>query len=222
MKKKILEKDGFYLSLFVCVCLIAVGGVWFTNSKVDKLASNKEIVNNKDKSSEDEIHLIEKNKEGAIPTATDSNLNLSKAKAKAKNEQENSKLSFIGNKVIRGYSEKEPSYSKTLDVWEIHKGIDVSTNKGQDIKSLLKGTVVDVFNDDKYGMSVKLKCENNIILVYSNLNKDVKVEKNQKIEEGQCIGLAGNTSTNESEEGQHIHLEAFKGEKTIDPMSLIK
>ncbi|RDY22823.1 M23 family peptidase [Romboutsia maritimum] len=220
MKKKILEKDGFYLSLFVCVCLIAVGGVWFTNSKVDKLASNKEIVNNKDKSSEDEIHLIEKNKEGAIPTATDSDHNLSKAKAK--NEQETSKLSFIGNKVIRGYSEKEPSYSKTLDVWEIHKGIDVSTNKGQDIKSLLKGTVVDVFKDDKYGMSVKLKCENNIILVYSNLNKDVKVEKNQKIEEGQCIGLAGNTSTNESEEGQHIHLEAFKGEKSIDPMSLIK
>ena len=24
MKKKLLEKDGFYLALFVCVCLVAI------------------------------------------------------------------------------------------------------------------------------------------------------------------------------------------------------
>lgn len=29
-KKKLLEKDGFYLALFVCVCLVAIGGIWFT------------------------------------------------------------------------------------------------------------------------------------------------------------------------------------------------
>ncbi|EQJ04896.1 hypothetical protein [Clostridioides difficile] len=55
MKKKLLEKDGFYLSLFVCVCLLAVGGVWFTNNNVDKLASNKGIMENANKDSEEEI-----------------------------------------------------------------------------------------------------------------------------------------------------------------------
>lgn len=222
MKKKILEKDGFYLSLFVCVCLVAVGGVWFTNNKVDKLASNKEIVNKNEKDSEEEIHLIEKEKNGAIPTVTDSDQNLNKAKVKQENKDKNTKLSFIGNKIVREYSEKEPSYSKTLDVWEIHKGLDVSTNKGQEIKSLLKGTVIDVFEDDKYGMSVKIKSDNDIAVVYSNLDKNVKVEKNQKVEEAQCIGLAGDTSKNEVAEGQHIHLEAFKGEQRINPLSLIK
>ena len=44
MKKKLLEKDGFYLALFVCVCLVAIGGVWFTKNNVDNLASNQGFV----------------------------------------------------------------------------------------------------------------------------------------------------------------------------------
>ena len=31
MKKKLLEKDIFYLSLFICICLVALGGIIFTN-----------------------------------------------------------------------------------------------------------------------------------------------------------------------------------------------
>ena len=60
MKKKLLEKDGFYLALFACICLLAVGGVWFTKSNVDELASNNGFVNNTDKNSknDDELHLI--------------------------------------------------------------------------------------------------------------------------------------------------------------------
>ena len=61
MKKKLLENDIFYLSLFVCVCLVAVGGVWLTNSNVNKLASN-------DAQRNEEIHLIDNDKkEDAIP-----------------------------------------------------------------------------------------------------------------------------------------------------------
>ncbi|HBH3602742.1 TPA: M23 family metallopeptidase [Clostridioides difficile] len=222
MKKKLLEKDGFYLSLFVCVCLLAVGGVWFTNNNVDKLASNKGIMENANKDSEEEIHLIEKDKKDAIPTATDSKQNLEKAKSKEENKSSITKLNYIGDKVIRGYSEKEPSYSKTLDVWETHKGVDISCTKGKEVKSLLNGIVVDVFDDEEYGQSVKIKSDNNIVVVYSNLDKNVSVKKEQKVTEGQSLGTVGSTSQIESEEGIHVHLEAYSGEKSIDPMSLIK
>ena len=53
------------------------------------------------------------------------------------------------------------------------------------------------------------------------MSEDLKVNKDDKIQEGQCIGLAGNTTTVESKEEQHIHVEAFRGEDYIDPMSLI-
>lgn len=223
MKKKLLEKDGFYLALFICVCLVAVGGVWFTKNNVDNLASN--TVNKND---EDELRVIEKEKDDAIPTTTDSDQNLEKAKEKAESKNQNSKINFIGNKVVREYSEKVPSYSKTLDVWEIHKGIDVSANKGQEVKSLLSGTVLEVFKDDKYGMSVKVKCDNDTTVIYSNLDENILVKKDDKVKEGQVLGSVGNTTSEknttnvESQDGIHVHLEAYKGKQSIDPMSLIK
>ena len=74
-KKKLLEKDGFYLALFVCVCLVAIGGVLFTKNSVDDLATKNGFVDNENKTAkgneDEEIHLIEKDKE-AVPTTTNS------------------------------------------------------------------------------------------------------------------------------------------------------
>lgn len=225
MKKKLLEKDGFYLALFVCICLVAIGGVWFTKNNVDELTSNDLFVNKgkeNSKAEEDEIHLIEKEteKENFIPTSTESKENLEKAKEKQENKS--SKLSFLGNKVVREYSEKEPSYSKTLDLWEIHKGLDISADKGYEVKSLLNGKIVNVFKDDKHGISVRVESDNNVVIVYSNLDEKITVKKGQEVKEGQVLGTVGNTTSVESEDGAHVHIEAFKGEESVDPMTFIK
>ena len=103
MKKKLLEKDAFYLSLFICICIIAVGGIWFTNKNVDNLLSNNTATK-----SEDEIHLTKEKKKDVVPTTTDSEQNLSKAR-----EAEHKKINYLGNQVVRSYSDKEPSYSET-------------------------------------------------------------------------------------------------------------
>lgn len=217
MKKKLLENDSFYLALFVCICMVAIGGVWFTKNNVDELASSNEFTN--DASKNDELHLIQKDNDDAIPTSTDSSQNLEQAKEKQKSE---SKLSYLGTEVVREYSETEPSYSKTLNLWEIHKGIDVSASKGQEIKSLLDGTVVDVYKDDEYGMSVKIKSENDTIVVYSNLDSKAKVDKNQQVKQGDVIGIVGETSEVEMSDGTHVHVHAYQGEESINPMDLIK
>ena len=208
MKKKLLEKDVFYLSLFICICIIAIGGIWFTNKNVDSLLS---------KNNEDEIHLIEDEKNDVIPTTTDSDQNLAKA-----TEVEHNKISYLGNQVIRNYSEKEPSYSETLEVWEIHKAIDVEANENQEVKSLTTGTVLDVYDDDEYGMSVKIKSDKDTVFVYSSLSKNTIVKKGDEIKEGQCIGYAGNTSDVECLSGVHIHLETYKNNTAINPMSLLE
>ena len=225
MKKKLLEKDGFYLALFACVCLIAIGGVWFTKNNVEELTSNDLFVNKTNESAkkdDDEVHLIEKetNKDDSIPTSTESKENLEQAKKKQENKIK--KLSFLGTEVIREYSETKPSYSKTLDLWEVHKGIDISADKGYEVKSLLAGKVVNVFKDDKHGISVKVESDNNIVVVYSNLDEKTNVQKGQEIVEGQVLGTVGDTTSVESEDGAHIHVEAFKGEESIDPMTLLK
>ena len=217
MKKKLLEKDGFYLALFVCVCLVAIGGIWFTKNNVDDLASNQGLVNIADKDN-DELHLIKKENDDAVPTTTESDENLEKAKEK----QSESKLSYLGKDISREYSDKSPSYSKTLDVWEVHKGIDVTSDLGSEVKSLLDGQVVSIFEDDSYGVSVKVKSENDITVIYSNLDKSTNVKKDQKIKSGDVLGIVGSTTSVEGEDGAHIHVEAFNGSGYIDPMTLIK
>jgi len=222
MKKKLLEKDGFYLALFACLCLIAIGGVWFTKNNVDELTSNDLFVKENAGQEDDEVHLIKKdaNKDDSIPTSTESKEDL--AKAKEKQENKISKLSFLGTKITREYSEKQPSYSKTLDLWEVHKGLDISADKGYEVKSLLDGKVVNVFKDDKHGISVKVESANNIVVVYSNLDEKTNVKKGQEVTEGQVLGKVGDTTSVESEDGTHVHVEAFKGEESIDPMTLLK
>lgn len=212
MKKKLLEKDAFYLSLFICVCILAIGGIWFTNKNVDDLLSK-----NTPTKSEDEIHLTEDEKNDVLPTATDSDQNLAKAK-----EAEHNKISYLGNQVIRDYSEKEPSYSETLEVWEIHKALDIEANENQEVKSLIPGTVLDVYDDDEYGMSVKIQSGKDTEFVYSSLGKNITVKKGDDIKEGQCIGYAGNTSDVECLSGVHVHLEAYKNNTAINPMSLLE
>lgn len=212
MKKKLLEKDAFYLSLFICICIIAIGGIWFTNKNVDNLLSKNTLTN-----SEDEIHLTEDEKNDVLPTTTDSDQNLAKAK-----EAEHNKISYLGNQIIRSYSEKEPSYSETLEVWEIHKAVDIEANENQEVKSLINGTVLDVYDDDQYGMSVKIQSDKDTVFIYSSLSKNIIVNKGDKIEEGQCIGYAGNTSDVECLSGVHVHLEAYKNNKAINPMSLLE
>ena len=225
MKKKLLEKDGFYLALFVCICLVAIGGVWFTKNNVDELTSNDLFVNKTNENSkrdEDEVHLIEKEaeKDDSIPTSTGSKENLEKAKEKQENKS--SKLSFLGTKVVREYSEKEPSYSKTLDLWEIHKGLDIAAKDGDKIRSILDGTVKSVYSDERYGTSIELSYADNITVIYSGIKENVSLEKGDTVKEGDCIGYVGNTTNVENEDGTHVHVEAYKNDKAINPLSLLE
>lgn len=226
MKKiKLLEKDGFYLALFVCVCLVAVGGIWFTKNSVDELAAKngflddgKEVAKGDE---EEEINLIEKD-DKSVPTSTESKENLEKVKEKEASKENTSKLEYLGEKVIRNYSETEPSYSNTLDVWEIHKGLDVSAKKGSKVKTIIAGKVTDVYKDDNHGISVKIEDKNKVEVTYSNLDDKVSVKKGQEVKAGDVIGKVGNSTTVESLDGPHVHLTATKDGKSIDPMSLIK
>ena len=212
MKKKLLEKDIFYLSLFICVCLVAFGGILFTNKNMKELASTNDL-NNKD----DEINLVKD--DDAVATSTGSNQNLEQAKEK---QNKKSKMNYVGEKVLREYSENTPSYSKTLDVWEIHKGLDISAKEGAEIKSILDGEVISVYSDDRYGTSIEVSYDNGLRVIYSGISENTPVKKGNKVKEGDVIGYVANTTTVENKDGIHVHIEAYKDDKAINPLSLLE
>ncbi len=244
--KKLLEKDGFYLVLFVCVCLVALTAVWVTKNSIDNIASQNGFVNyeqgeliDDDKvasNEDDEIHLI-KEDDQAVPTATDSKQNLAKAKEKLRQENEaekqpdtevaNTKIKEIkaimpvAGKLGRDYSDNKPTYSATLEQWELHKGIDIQAKEGTPVSAFMDGEVLEVLKDSVQGITVKLKHQENIVSVYSNLSLDTKVQKGQMVKCKDIIGNVGNTSIIESKEGPHLHFEVLKDNKNIDPLSII-
>lgn len=213
MKKKLLEKDIFYISLFICICLVAVGGILFTNNNLNKLISDKGTINK-----DDEINLVKDDK--AVATSTESNQNLKQAKDKQSKSE--SKLSYIGDGILREYSDTMPSYSKTLDVWEVHKGLDISAKEGDEIKSILDGKVVSVYSDDRYGTSIELAYDDDLKVIYSGIQENVSLKKGDTVKEGDCIGYVGNTTNIENEDGIHVHIEAYKENVAINPLSLLE
>ncbi len=243
--KKLLERDGFYLVLFLCVCLVALTAVWVTKNSIDNLATENGFVNYQNgelmdegqvANNEDEIHLI-KEDENAVATASNSKENLNKAKEKLEKEEGQKKEANAATKkeniagkavmpvdgeISRDYSETELSYSNTLEQWELHKGIDIKAKEGTPVKAAMDGEVSQITKNGENGITITLKHPGNVVTVYGNLSMDTMVEVGQKVNCGDIISGVGKTSIVESADGSHLHFEALKDEKNIDPLSIIK
>ncbi|OPJ56071.1 M23 family metallopeptidase [Alkalithermobacter paradoxus] len=233
--KKILEKDSFYLVLFLCVCLVAFTAVWVTKNSIDNLATDSgfknleysELLDEKDTAdSEGEIHLI-KDDEDAVATSTNPNETLDKAKEKLEKEMakktntEHAAIMPVTGEIIRKFSDTELSYSPTLEQWELHKGVDIKAKEGTPVKVMMDGEVVEIIQNSKNGITVKVKHSEDLYTIYSSLSTDVLVEEGEVLKAGDIIGGVGNTSIVKSKEGPLLHLEAIKNGKHIDPLSLI-
>lgn len=118
--------------------------------------------------------------------------------------------------ITKDYSEK-PSYSKTLDDWRAHTGIDLMAAEGEEVKASAAGVVKDVYFDSLYGYTVVIGHTGGCETVYSNLEGDITVAPGQTVSEGELIGYAGSTAKAEIEEDGHIHFEMKYDGKYVNP-----
>lgn len=82
----------------------------------------------------------------------------------------------------------------------------------------VSGTITDKMNDKTFGEIVILTHENGTKFVYSSLS-DVKVNKGQKVKQGDVIAKAGTCSYTESL-GKSLHFEIVKDSKNLNPEKL--
>ncbi|NLK86571.1 MAG: peptidoglycan DD-metalloendopeptidase family protein [Clostridiaceae bacterium] len=112
-------------------------------------------------------------------------------------------------------------YSKTLEEWRAHQGIDIAADRGTPVKAVADGVVCDVKNDQFYGISVVIDHENGLKTLYRNLAADDTVIVNQKVKQGEIIGSIGNTAMDESSEQPHLHFEVLKDDVNQDPTNYL-
>ena len=125
----------------------------------------------------------------------------------------------LSGKLLKGHSTAELVYSKTLEDWRIHNGIDIGAKKGATVCSAAKGTVEDVSEDIMYGYTVVVNHGNNIKTVYCNLTGTDMVKIGESVEKGEPIGQVGSSAICETLDESHLHFEVIVDGKQINPLN---
>ena len=125
-----------------------------------------------------------------------------------------------GQAVLKGYSQTAV-YSKTMDDWRSHTGIDYAAKKGEIVSSVWDGTVKKVYKDNFWGHCIEIEHSGNIISVYKNLEKKILVKEGDKVSKGQPIATVGDSAVVEKRDEEHLHFELWANGGTINPESYI-
>ncbi|MDR1002314.1 MAG: M23 family metallopeptidase [Oscillospiraceae bacterium] len=150
--------------------------------------------------------LSDEEQEEAEPTATKKQ---SKSEGKTHNPVKGAIMKeFSGGKLV---------FSETLSDWRIHQGVDISCNSDANVVSITDGVVFSVVSDDKYNTVVIVKKNDESLIYYCGLKKDVSVTKGEIVEAGQQLGEVG-TIPCEIADDVHLHLEYLKNGEFVDPV----
>lgn len=141
-----------------------------------------------------------------------------------KQEPKSGKQSFImpvSGEISLEYAMDRLVYSKTLEQWRVHPGIDIAADRGTPVKAVADGFISDVRNDKFYGITVVIDHGDGLKTLYRNLASDETVAVNQNVKQGEIIGSIGNTAMDESSEQPHLHFEVLENDKNADPTAYL-
>ncbi|MTI65540.1 MAG: M23 family metallopeptidase [Firmicutes bacterium] len=253
---RLIEKDGFYVILFICVCIVATTAVWVTKENISKYnakeenavivqkhginhglnrlyefvneTSNKGVVkinkqskvteeNNKntnEKLEESEDKFNKEQKKNAI-TATN---------IEAQEKKEIKSISMViplMGKISKNFAKDTLVYSKTLEQWSTHKGIDIKAKQGTVVRASLKGVVKEIKKEDELGIVITLDHGDGLITKYGCLSTDDMVKVGETIKKGDPISGVGEGVGFELAQGPHLHFEVLLNGENVDPKEYI-
>ncbi|MEG6567081.1 M23 family metallopeptidase [Thermoanaerobacterium saccharolyticum] len=148
---------------------------------------------------------------------TMSNITTASADTKSQSNATLSLIKPVNGDVVMEFAVTKLTYSKTLDEWTTHKGVDLKADLGTDVVAAMSGVVTKVYDDSRLGNTVEIK-NGSYITRYSNLDDNVSVKVGQSVQQGSVIGKVGNTAKFEIAEDPHVHFELLKDGNYIDPM----
>lgn len=128
----------------------------------------------------------------------------------------------IDGTIQKMYSLDKVIYSKTLDQWKTHDGLDISPTGSKEVKAIEKGVVDEVYYDNFYGKTIVIEHISGYKSKYSNLDNDVYVSVGEIVIKGQKIGKVGNTSVGEYLDDSHLHFMIYLNDESINPSYLYK
>jgi len=213
MRQNKKQTDKIAIALVLCFCVVAIASVFTVKSGIDKLNNlSKPNINISDQEPE-EKSVIE-----PVPTV-DSKGNGNTEKS---NEKASQFVTPLQGNVILDYSKDVPIYSKTLDQYMIHEGIDIAAPLDTQVQAIAEGTVINVYTDDRYGISIVINHGNGLSSIYSNLSTTQLVQMGDVVTKGQVISGVGETALFETLDEAHLHFAMTQDGESINPRQYIK
>ncbi|WP_168198358.1 M23 family metallopeptidase [Crassaminicella thermophila] len=242
---KILDKEGFYIILFLCICIVATTAVWVSKINIDKLATEdisppsledkNDMADDLDMTEynpkkptivvedieEDEtvtsISVAEQDKKKKEEILESKHKDkVEKIKTQQKSTKEEMKVPVVGKRGM-DYAVDTLTYSKTLDQYTTHYGIDIIAKENTPVVAALGGEVIEVTRDSKLGITISLLHDEGMITKYANLSTDSMVKVGDRVEKGQIISGVGKTALFEILEEPHLHFEVLVDGKNVNP-----
>ena len=220
--KKLVRKEGFYIALFLCLCIIVtVGTISY------KMISNKNEVNKTEEinkeltlnSNENEKVINDMQNAERVENVPETNKNNTKTE-KATTVATNNKVSFLNP--IDGVESRNYTYPAPVKmeegIFRTIRGINLQAKIGAEVKAAAEGIVELVENSGvEEGMVIEIKHTNGLKTRYGNLDENVLVKKGDKVTANQIIAKVGETAKVFSKDmfGEFLNLQVIdaKGEQ---------
>lgn len=226
--KDFFRKEGFYLVLFLCLCVITTVAVVTTKRNQSLEDGNKgqdEFTLNIDDKETSEVK-----KQNAERVEENVNEDLAQAEEDiASSEEEvnvsagtNTEVVFskpIDGVISRGYTYPKPQVMADGTSRNI-RGINISAPIGTEVKAAAIGEVKEVSNKVDEGNYVIIAHSNGLYTKYTNLSSEVMVNVGDRVTEETVIGTVGSSSKifNSTEFGEHLNIQVQDSDgKDLDP-----
>lgn len=223
------KKEGFYVILFVCLCIVAT--VAAVTTKTAKSNKKPPVAQEQTKNTSKETALVDDQmKSGynnALQVKDDSKTGTTasnKGAAAVASSVDTTFAKPVEGTLARAYSE-DPVWSDTTETYRPNFGMDIKADLGKDVFAVLDGKVEEVGDSKEgYGLQVVINHQNGLKTIYSNLDPNGIITKGKTVKKGEKIGKVGNTTLRTSYEkyGSHLHFAVMKGNDYVDPAKYIK
>lgn len=130
-------------------------------------------------------------------------------------------LPVNSNEIGMKFSNGQLLYSKTLDEWIMHNGIDIIAKLDSPVYASEEGKIIEISSNVEDGIKITIEHKDGYKTVYSNLSTTKMVQEGQLVKKGETISKVGKTSNFEYNEKDHLHFEIYKDGDAINPLSLI-
>lgn len=217
--KDFFRKEGFYVVLFLCLCIITtLGTVYFKKSRTLQSDPKKEE-NNKEISLNVDDKNVSNNMQNAERVENKTNNDNGKTAA-VSNTTDVKFTNPISGTLIREFK-TTPQIIDDSGNQRVLSGVNIKSKIGTEVKAGAEGVVEAVGNGDvEEGTRVVVKHANGLKTVYANLDTKVNVKVGDKVKSDTVIGKVGNTVKIFGDKfGEYLNIQVINSQgNQVDPL----